>query len=271
MVSFLFWNLNRSPLEGILANLALRNQIDVLVLVESSIAPAALLKSLNRDNGAAYHYARSWGCRQVEVFTRFPSKFIRPVYEEDRLTIRHLKLPGLRDILLAATHFPSKTHWSEPSQTSESVELANSIRMTESQVGHARTLLVGDLNMNPFEDGVVSANGLHGVMSRGIAERRTRIVRGREYPFFYNPMWGLFGDSTPGPPGTYYYTRSEQRVFFWNMFDQVLLRPDLLPLFNDEDVRILTSDGDSSLLSQSGLPDERVASDHLPVLFSLGL
>lgn len=125
--------------------------------------------------------------------------------------------------------------------------------------------------MNPFEAGVVSAAGLHGVMSRRIAQRGARVIQKRKWPFFYNPMWSLLGDESPGPPGTYYYTRPEHKVFFWNMFDQVLIRPDLLHLFNSEDLEILQSDGDISFLSSRGLPDRNVASDHLPIFFKLDL
>ncbi len=271
MTAFLFWNLKRKLLEKLVANLALRYQVDVIMLAECSIEPEVLLRTLNPPGSYDYHYAPGIGCRKVEIFTRFPGDFIRPRYEEDRLTIRHLKLPGLTDVLLAVTHFPSKLYWSDSDQAFECVRLANSIRSLESDVGHSRTVLVGDLNMNPFEDGVVSAIGLHGVMSRTIAEKRKRTVGGTEYPFFYNPMWGLFGDATPGPPGTYYYSRSEPRVFFWNMFDQVLIRPDLLHRFSNEDLEIVESDGDTSFISRRGVPDTNVASDHLPIFFRLRL
>jgi hypothetical protein len=125
--------------------------------------------------------------------------------------------------------------------------------------------------MNPFEPGVVNANALHGVMTRRIAERNVRVVQGKQYQFFYNPMWGLLGDATPGPPGTYYKARSEHMCHFWNMFDQVLIRPDLLHLFSNEDLEILESNGHTSLLSVQGVPDADVASDHLPVFFRLNL
>jgi len=271
MTSFLFWNLNRKPRQEIVANLALRYEVDVLMLVECSIAPEVLLKTLNRHRTAEYRYAPGTLCRKVEIFTRYPRQFIQPKYEENRLTIRSLTLPATTGILLAVTHFPSKLHWNDPSQTAESVELANSIRIAEKQAGHSKTILVGDFNMNPFDDGVVIANGLHGVMSRRIAEKRQRVVQAREYPFFYNPMWNLFGDATPGPPGTYHYKNAEHKVFFWNMFDQVLIRPDLLPLFRNEDLKILASDGDVSFLSSQGTPDAKIASDHFPIFFKLEL
>lgn len=55
------------------------------------------------------------------------------------------------------------------------------------------------------------------------------------------------------------------------MFDQVLIRPDLLEAFDNKDLMILTSDGVTSFISRQGLPDSTVASDHLPLLFKLML
>jgi hypothetical protein len=269
-LSFLFWNLYRKPLQEFIVNLASQHEISVLMLVECIIEPDVLLKTLNR-NDTVYHYAPSIAPGKIELFTRFPNEFMQPVYDETRLTIRHLKLPGMIDILLAVTHFPSKMYWDDASQALACGELAASIRLKEEEVGHSRTALVGDFNMNPFEDGVVNAYGLHGVVSRKVAARRVRTILSKDYPFFYNPMWGLLGDATPGPPGTYYYRDSKPKTFFWNMFDQVLIRPDLLPLFDNEDLRILTSDGETSFLSPNELPNTEIVSDHLPIFFKLKL
>lgn len=271
MVTFLFWNLKRKPRQSLVANLALRHNIDVLMLAECIIPPDVLLIALNQSNRVEFDYAPSPGCEKIKIFSRFSRQFIPPVLEHSRLTIRHLKLPGMVNILLSVVHFVSKTYWSSSSQAAECSNLSQSIKLAEKETGHSRTVLVGDLNMHPFEEGIVNANGLHGVMSRQIAQRGSRIVQGNEYSFFYNPMWGLLGDASSDSPGTYYESRSEHTAFFWHMFDQVLLRPDLLQAFSNADLKILHSDGHTSFLTQSGLPDEGIASDHLPVLFKLRL
>jgi hypothetical protein len=125
--------------------------------------------------------------------------------------------------------------------------------------------------MNPFESGMVSAAGLHAVMDRRIAREGSRVVQGREYPFFYNPMWGLLGDGSRGPAGTFFHRHAEQEAYFWNMFDQVLVRPALLDRFDFKDLAILDDTGAEPLVKDSGVPDRDVGSDHLPVLFRLNL
>ena len=64
----------------------------------------------------------------------------------------------------------------------------------EEQVGHTRTVIVGDFNMNPFEPGMAGILGFQAVMDRRIAQRITRTVDRKEYSFFYNPMWSRLGD-----------------------------------------------------------------------------
>ena len=59
--------------------------------------------------------------------------------------------------------------------------------------------------------------------------------------------------------------------FGWNLFDQVLLRSELLPLFRNGDLKILTTDGLTGLLNRRGRPDRNTASDHLPLLFRLAI
>lgn len=129
--------------------------------------------------------------------------------------------------------------------------------------------------MNPFEGGMIAAGQFHGVMTRKLAERGRRQVTGRHHQFFFNPMWSLYGDENTGPPGTYYKWMSEANCYFWNAFDQVLLRPQLLGYFPPErqrdNLRILTTDGTIDYLDVNGIPNRRLVSDHLPVMLRLEL
>jgi Endonuclease/Exonuclease/phosphatase family len=270
MVCVLFWNVGRLSRHEVIARLAHANDVDILLLAEVVDDPAVLLRELNKRR-ADYFFSPGIGNTKIMAFTRFPEAFFKPSWETDRLTIRKLTLPGLEEILLAAVHFPSKLHWSERSQAMECAELGAQIRKEEERAGHQRTILVGDLNMNPFESGMVSAAALHAVMDRRIASEGSRVVQGRVNPFFYNPMWGLLGDGSRGPAGTYFLRRAEQEVLFWNMFDQVLVRPTLLHRFDFNDLKVLDHTGTESLVNEFGVPDRDIGSDHLPVRFRLSL
>lgn len=268
-ITFLFWNICKNPIQDTIANLCRHHKVDVLMLAESEIDSNVLLLSLNSKT-AEYFLNSSPGCSKIQIYTRFLSEFFPAVFESDRMTIRKLKLLDLTEILLAITHFPSKKEMSDQSQVHESFEIIKQIRDTERDQKNTKTVVVGDLNMNPFESGMVGSNGFHAVMTRNIAQKKNRKVQNHEYSFFYNPMWSLFGDASKGPPGTYYYWKSNHYVLFWNMFDQVLIRPELLDRFCNEDLEILETDGKKSLVNPSKTPRKKI-SDHLPILFRLSL
>jgi hypothetical protein len=265
----MLWNLNNRPLEESVARLARRHRVDVLALLECNVSIRRFLEMLN--HGSADYFAPWSECARVRLFTRFGAAFASPVYEEDRLTVREIRLPARPKFTIFVAHLPSKLHQNEYGQTHVATRLAQRVQLIESQVQHERSILFGDLNMNPFEPGVAGVNGLHAVMTPEVAARRARTVQGQNYPFFFNPMWALFGNAGPDPPGTYYSSSGRALEFFWHTFDQVLLRPDVLPYFRQGGLRILKDDGQASLVSESGIPDRSTASDHLPLIFQLEL
>jgi hypothetical protein len=273
VTAFLCWNLNRRPLQQLVAELARSRNVDVLILLECDIRIADLLLALNRDAGSIFHYAANPAgpSDEIKIFTRFSTEFLRPVQDAKRLTIRHLVLPARTDVILAAVHFRSKLHWSDTSQYFECTELARTIADAEREVGHSQTILAGDLNMNPFEAGVVAANGLNATMVRRQALKQSRTVRDKDYTFFYNPMWGHFGDGELKPPGTYYNASGEHVTYYWNIFDQVLVRPGLVERLSRDGVEIVTNVAGASLLTRNSRPDRSVGSDRLPLLFRLDL
>jgi hypothetical protein len=269
VLTFLFWNINRKPLSDAIANIAEQESVDILILAECAIEDSSLLKALNR-NKSEFHFPSNLNGR-IKVFCRFQGDYLVPTFDSGLVSIRRVALPARDEILLAAVHFPSKMYWRDRSQAMECPNLSAMIAEQEVIVGHTRTLVVGDFNMNPFEEGLVGAAGFHATMSRSVAEREQRIVQGRAYPFFYNPMWGYLGDSPDRPSGSYYYERAEHVNYFWNTFDQVLIRPQLMDRFPRDQLKILDRAGDISLRMADGRPNHRAASDHFPLLFRLEL
>lgn len=264
MLNFLFWNVNGQ--RGLLGRLVREQAVDVLLLAENRAAPSEILADIAAAGGGQFHHDPL--CRGgIALFTRFPRSYVRAELDEPDFSIRRL-LVAPEEVLLVLLHFPSKLRKSDDEQAALCPEYAREIRAIEDKVGHRRTVLVGDLNMNPFERGLVQATGFHAVMSRAVAGRGQRIVDGRAYPLFYNPMWNLFGDHRSATPGTYYRDKGDVISFFWHMYDQVLVRPDAVHRFRLPNLRILTHCGADSLLGPRGEPS---VSDHLPLLFQMDL
>ena len=272
MMTFLFWNIKKRPLQKIIRELAEIHEVDILILAECEIERSDLLRQLNSISGPRFSYPYS-ASNRIRIFTRFPEQWLKPVAEEGELSIRHFRNPiGDTQTLIVAAHLPSRLYRSEQDLMQLAPRWRQHIEDAEKRVGHKRTVIVGDLNMNPFDPGVISSEGLHGIMDKRIAGKGSRKVVGQVRDFFYNPMWSLLGDESEGPPGTYYYDASSNPLnYYWHTFDQVLLRPELVPLFPREELKVLTDTASNTLMNDRGVPDSSDASDHFPLLFRLNI
>jgi hypothetical protein len=266
MLSGLFWNVKKQPLAELLRQLCDEYDIDLLMLAECSMSDKQLLPILNQ--GSSRTFVRNWNdpSPRISFFTRLARTELKIVSDRPHCSIRALTPPGSEEILIAAIHHRSKLHAAQGHQDALMTRTANQVAEAEARHAHRRTLVVGDFNMNPFEPGLCSADGLHAVMSKAVASKISRTVDSEERFFFYNPMWNLLGDETPGPPGTYYHGAG-MISYFWNTFDQVLLRPALMQHYRPGDVAVLSEVGGTRLFSNDRLAPG--LSDHLPIVFKL--
>ena len=245
-ISFLFWNLNRKPLETRLGRMSMSHSVDVVCLAECPL-PADQVVAALKDSGD-YQEADGSGT-ELRVFSRLPSRFLRFQFidQQERWLLYRVCPAWAPQFLLAVAHLPSKLNIRDATQELTVQPFATDIEMTEDRKGHRRTVLIGDLNMNPFESGV-GAGGLHGVMTRAVAEREERTIQGKEYRMFYR-------------------SAAEAVNYFWNTYDQLLIRPELIDRLSR--LEVLISDGLESLLTTNQLPDKTNGSDHLPLFFRL--
>ena len=270
MTTILFWNIRRQPILEQIVTLSHTYNVDILLLAESSISNDSLEMSLNEGQEALYFPDYGFP-NQLQIYSRYLHSYFIPINDRRGIAIRHLIPPIGRNILIVTAHLPSKIFQKEHDQIFASVRLANIIADAEKKVGHNRTVLIGDLNMDPFEHGVVAADGLHALSDRRIVKRGSRNVEGVRRNFFYNPMWNFFGDMNNTPPGTYYFDSGKHVNIYWHLFDQILIRPSLLDAFRKENIKIITDISGVSLLAESGRPNIRDSSDHLPIILTLDL
>jgi hypothetical protein len=270
MLTFLFWNLKRDQPE-VLAGLVQRHRVDVLMLAECPILPGRVLSAVNA--GSVDYFYVSDDCPKVSLYTRFSDEFMLRRAHGPDYTIREISFPKGSErptFLLCVVHFPSKLRGEPGDQWSYVNKFCTKVLLpTETQAKHTRTILVGDLNMNPYEDGLVRDNAFHAVPTRAIAGKAPRTVKFETHRYFYNPMWRHFGERPEGHAGTYYLASPKTRADFWNVYDQVLFRSDVLPYFQTDEVRVLHEAPPDVSLLRGGIPDARNISDHLPILFRL--
>lgn len=268
MAVLLFWNVGERDAASAIAALCREHDVDVLILAEASMRMVELMRHLNRGDGAPFWEFNPVPSR-VRLVTRYPSSCLQQVFDDGQVSIRNLRPPIGAEVLIVAAHLPSKLHSDDQDQYYRIRRLRTDIEAAETRVGHRNSIVIGDLNLNPFEDAMVAADGLHGMMDKQVAQRAARTVQGRHWDFFYNPMWSRLGDESRGPPGTYYYARGGLVSYFWNTFDQVLLRPSLLPYYDEDSLAIISRVGGREILAPGRAGGS--SPDHLPLVVKLSI
>ena len=180
-----FWNTGHLNNAVLLATLAKEQKADLLILAESGTDLAQLLPALNTGEPSQFFPDASPGLSdRLQIFYRYDPSAVRLVQDTFDIAIRSIKPPLQASILLIAAHLSSKLYLTSEDQLISTPRFARIIEDAEKSVGHCRSIVIGDFNMNPFEPGMVGAQGLHAVMDRRIALRSESSVLGQKYRFF---------------------------------------------------------------------------------------
>lgn len=268
-----FWNINNNTGTDIcdaVTQFAHSDNIDFLILIESNLDPSVLLNSLN-SNGRSYHFLPPTTMSKFAmIFTTFSTSFLISRHDSLRITAKEYLSPIGENVNFIILHYPSKLHFDSADQNSYISDTKEFIDYVESKTNNDRSIIIGDFNMNPFQDAMIQSHGLHSTFDRNIALRQDRIVKEKTHKFLYNPMWSFFGEFGKGlVNGTYYKSMSKPINLFWNIFDQVLLRPSLITsVFDESTLQIVTQFGNINLLSRNSIIKGKL-SDHLPIEFEL--
>jgi hypothetical protein len=284
MAAFLLWNTmgnsteRRGNVDSLVRQLVREHGIDIVLLVEyyPSKSASALSTTLIEDGLVKRNTSERFG-----VFAR--SEIVmegEPVAAlGDRVEIWKWKwksTPNAAEFArFALVHGPNRRDYEDGTRRIFFRRVADAIRSQERQDSHRRSMILGDFNAQPFESAILASDGLHAIGVRdvrGLAQRHIHLGDEPE-DFFYNPMWRMYGHIAAMDAGlaTHYYQKNQASELHWHMLDQVVIRPEECASFPDERLKIITTIGTLSLLTPDGKPDDKTASDHLPIIFHWNL
>ncbi|MBX7045085.1 MAG: hypothetical protein K1X86_04530 [Ignavibacteria bacterium] len=281
-MNFLLWNLNHKNLVKEIIWLVEQHQIDILVLIEyENLALNSLINELGKKGKVFYPYipkiTNNFGNinRILILIEDNLNKGKIELPDNTRICGLEINHPNLR-INFLALHYQTKLYWSDYSQNSHVTSIKDYIEIIEENTNNINTILCGDFNMNPFDKGMVQNYGIHGVMDKRILYKYKNFITidSKKYLYFYNPMWSFLGDLGKGAPGTYFYSINQPVNYYWNIFDQVLIREPLIKYFDEDFLDIITRIEDLDLIDavmNKYKKKYRNMSDHLPIKFKLNL
>lgn len=271
-MNFLFWNIKKKDsFFDLICELVNDHTIGVLMFAEFPEGKQLELERMLRAQDASYRYLKPIKePAKVEMFTNLPLGDLRNISDERRFSVKRYHSRGLnKDFNIILCHLISKINNNDQEQACEARSVAREILRMEEHYKNDLSIVCGDLNMNPFEEGMISSDCFNAVMDKSIAQKGTRRVSGVDYKMFYNPMWGFWGDNGKGVvSGTMFYNPYKHIQYFWNIYDQVLIRPSVIPYFVDRYLEIVTCSRSKSLLTDNHTL-KSIYSDHLPIKFSI--
>lgn len=267
-IKVLFWNINRQDNIFITTINDVINKIgnvDILLLAEANnISDTEIKNQLNLERIRPAFPDIDENDLTPRLYSNLPNIQHYSTATSKRLCYFTLQTQEYGEIILAGLHFPSKASYNGLTQTSLAITYARWIKETEDIRGHKRTIVFGDFNMNPFEAGMIEPQCFNATLSADIAETEiSRTLHFEKYDYFYNPMWNWLGDKkhitgeTKSPIGSYYYQRTtDVTQIFWNVFDKVIVRPELIEIIDYSTLKIIEYDSNKQ-------------TDHYPLTFSL--
>ncbi len=250
----LFWNTHNNRINDIISCAVKTMQIDFLVLAEYKDDCQELCAL------TGMHKYISVGCNKILMLGYRDDVDIGE--QDDRFSFQIIG----GQFILGGIHLPSQMYVGNQERRKIVIrKIIDAAHNHEVNLKTKKTIIVGDFNEDPYEDGCLAASNFFSLPY--VTQKATRNIEGIEFEKFYNPMWNLLGDFSP-PYGTYFYNESNPSGTYWHMFDQVIIRPCLRKAFSEKNLKIVTTIGDRKLLGQSGKPISRI-SDHLPIVFEI--
>lgn len=262
---FGFWNIHRNNLSKEVAALAHERALDVMILAEGSQEFESATETALLGIDPSFERWKYYSPLRFSIWSRVKC---RPqplqIDNPNRMEIWALDIHSQRFLLVIYHGLDLRNH--EKTETnSEIQEVARKMREIAAEQGIERIVIVGDMNVNPFDDGLVGFHHFHATMDKGLAAK-SRKFASTERMRFYNPMWNFLGDETAGPPGTYHRGPSGPVQLQWFMLDQVLISGPQAHWLSG--VEIVTEVNGRSLQTSLGYPNKSI-SDHFPITFAI--
>ena len=152
-----FWNTNKNEnINEYISDIIVEQEIDILALAEYESDIEELKKMLALYN-IVIEQAITIGCDRITILKRKAN--IQPAFQNKYCSMQIID----NMYLLACLHLPSKLYADVLKRGIAIARIVEEIQIQEEKLGIEKTIIVGDINENPYETGCLGASGFHGI------------------------------------------------------------------------------------------------------------
>lgn len=259
-MKILYWNTHNEDNIEVITDLVLSVNADHIVFSEVKSNQKEISDELKKHQ---YSLLESYNQNTIHL-TRYAIELYELVLIDNHINaVEYNTVIGPR-IIIAGVHLPSKLYKDTMNQYDLSTEYIRKINEFELKYNNHNTIIIGDFNFAPYENAMIGHKAFHATMCKKMANTGSRIVDDVSKNFFYNPMWRIYGKYID-KLGTYYYRSSSSFEYYWYLFDQVIIRPSLIPYFIESSLEIVDKTSKFKLVKEND-STSFLYSDHLPIL-----
>lgn len=256
MLNILFWNVYKKPLQEIIVECILENEIDIAVFTEAENVNFSLIE----DELINYSVVEKKDEKSKLYYFAKKSLDAQIIQEQDRYTFCKFNY-ALCDYILCGIHLEDMRNSSSDDRCDTIRKLLGNLEQIEDSYNIVNSIVVGDVNANPYDKEIISIYGFNAVLFKKLIEHSEYIDKRYENrKRFYNPILHFISESTE-MYGSYYSSQGSNTPY-WNCLDQVLVRKSLVNKIKN--VQYLKKISATGLMNRVEI--NKNISDHLPLL-----
>ena len=259
-LNILFWNLEKKNNVQYLTDCIKEWQIDLIVLSEyENLDIPFVLNDLNNDY---WHVAGKGGCDKITLIAQ--NKFaVNVKREQSRYVLYSIEYNNVK-FNLVGTHLQDRRNCDPSQRIAVIARLMNDLKNLEDSSKCKKSIIIGDLNSNPYDRELLQMNAFHAVLFKDVIKNaETRTVDGVKYRRLYNPILHFLSEDTKNY-GSFYDTRGSSSPT-WHCLDQILVSKALVDAIAL--LKYLREINGTSLISRK-MPRKEI-SDHLPLVVQM--
>lgn len=260
MLNILFWNLKRNKdIENYIVECIDENNVDIAIFSEFD---GIDFTNIEKKLGTMYERIRAAQEDKKVTLMAKTTLSVTTLQQQNRYNLYNVKT-ALKDYVFAAVHLEDQRYYAYVDRIETIKHLVSDIEKTEDLLKCGNTVVIGDFNVNPYADELLSKHAFNAVLFKTIIEKKETIkINESEKKRFYNPILHYISEDT-GMYGSFYYG-SKSTTSYWHCLDQVIVRKNLVN--NISHMQYLKKIKSESLLKNM-IPNETI-SDHLPLFIT---